>query len=267
MKLQHPLLHKTFGLLASFAIRQWSRTIDWKAVYFDPTVDTVHPRHQGRYVYATWHEHMLMPIALRGSRRMVALASNHSDGELVSRAMGHLGWRIARGSSTRGGTAALLRLLRDEDRHPNLTPDGPRGPRRKLSSGAIFLASRLELPLVCVGYGYDRPWRLRSWDCFAIPRPGTRARAVFGPPLRLPPDLDRAGLESYRAWFERLLNWLTQEAEGWAESGRRRPGEMSMLRAEARWAMMARRHPVPAFTLPKQLVNDWAVLTAVARAA
>jgi lysophospholipid acyltransferase (LPLAT)-like uncharacterized protein len=259
MKLHHPLLRNTLGLVGAFAIRLWRQTIDWKAVYCDPTVDTVHPRFQGRYVFAGWHEYMLMPIALRGHRRMLALASQHGDGEIISRAMRHLGWSVARGSTTRGGVAAVLRLLRDDDRHPNLTPDGPRGPRRQLSLGPIFLASKLGLPLVCVGYAYDRPWRLRSWDRFAIPRPFSRARAVFGPPLRVPPKLDRRGLERYRLWFEQLLNWLTEEAETWAERGGRRMGEAPMLPGEASPALR-RLDRGTALSLPDWLTTSWAAL-------
>ena len=59
--------------------------------------------------------------------------------------------------------------------HLTITPDGPRGPRRHMAPGPIYLASKLGLPLVLMGYAYDRPWRLHSWDRFAIPRPGSRA--------------------------------------------------------------------------------------------
>ena len=220
---------KLLGLCGATVVRVVRPTIDWRVVYHDPTMDPVHPGFPGGFVYAGWHEYMLMPIVLRGDRRLVALASAHQDGQVVSRAMCHLGWGVARGSTTRGGAAALLRLLRADGRSPNLTPDGPRGPRRRMSLGPIFLASRLGFPLACVGYGYDRPWRARSWDRFAVPRPFSRARAVFGPPLRVPGGLDRAGLEAYRHRAEQLLSWLTQDAETWAASGRRRPGELAML--------------------------------------
>jgi len=258
MKLKHPVLHKSLGLLAAVGARLWRCTIDWKALYFDPTVDTVHPRFHGRYVYAGWHEYMVMPIVLRAHRRMLALASDSSDGELMTLTMRHLGWGVTRGSSSRGGASAMLRFLRDDQRCPNLTPDGPRGPRRVLSPGAIFLASKLGVPLVCVGYGYDRPWRLRSWDRFAIPRPFARGRAVFGPPLRVPGKLDRTAMESHRGWFEQLLNWLTIEAETWAESGQRRPGELPMLPGEA--PAWLHRQRDPAFALPSSLLQGWAAL-------
>jgi hypothetical protein len=77
-----------------------------------------------------------------------------------------------------------------------------------------------------MGLGYDRPWRVKSWDRFAVPKPFSRARAVVGPPIHLPADLDRAGLEQSRQRVERLLNCLTTEAEAWAAAGTRKAGEL-----------------------------------------
>src|SRR4029077_15931043 len=71
-----------------------------------------------------------------------------------------------------------------------VTPDGPRGPRRRLAEGAIFLASRLQMPIVCMGFAFDHPWRQKSWDRFAIPRPFSRARAVISPFIEIPPNLE-----------------------------------------------------------------------------
>lgn len=267
MQFKHPLVQNAIGLALATTGGLLRRTIDWRAVYFDPTTDPVHPRHDGRFIYLGWHEYMFMPIVLRGTRRMLALASNHSDGRVVGRAMHHLGWVVTHGSSTRGGTAALLRLLRDDKRHLSLTPDGPQGPRRVMAGGAVYLASRLGLPVVCVGYGYNRPWRMKSWDRFAVPRPFSRGRAVFGPPTRVPPSLDRDGLEAHREWFEKLLNWLTVEAEQWAASGRRRAGEMLMRPRYAPHAM--HRAPAPVTPqLPASLAAErdelasWDVLAA-----
>ena len=259
VKLKHPFIVKALGAAAAGVARLYRRTIDWKALYFDPTTDTVHPEHAGRFLYLTWHEYMLMPILLRGSRWMRALASTHGDGELICNAMRHLGWHVTRGSSTRGGTAALFRLLRNDGRHITITPDGPRGPRRTMSPGVIYLASRLGIPIVCTGYGYHRAWRARSWDQFAIPRALTRGRAIFGPPLLVPPGLDRDGVELYREWFERLLNWLTTEAEEWAAGGHRKRGEVAMIPNVAP-PELHRPYHTP-LTLPPTLAADWAALT------
>jgi hypothetical protein len=103
-----------------------------------------------------------------------------------------------------------------------------------LAQGPIYLASKLQLPLVVMGFGYDRPWRANSWDQFAVPRPYSRARAVIGPPLTLPADLDRDGLETCRVRVERLLNCFTEEAEAWAMAGSRKAGEVVLGRDHKR---------------------------------
>jgi hypothetical protein len=82
---------------------------------------------------------------------------------------------------------------------------------------------------------------------------------VFGPPLKLPADLDRPALESYRHWFEELLNWLTEEAESWAAGGRRRPGEVPMLPGEAPWGLEALGR-ASHLSLPEGLARSWAEL-------
>ncbi len=81
-----------------------------------------------------------------------------------------------------------------------------------------------------MGLGYDRPWRAKSWDRFAVPLPGSRVRAVTSPSITIPPNLDRNGVELYRGKVERLLNRLTLEAEAWAESGTRKSCEVPLRR-------------------------------------
>ena len=85
-----------------------------------------------------------------------------------------------------------------------------------------------------MGFGYDRPWRLRSWDRFAVPRPFSRARLVLSPSITIPEKLDRAGIEHYRLEMERLLNRLTAEAEAWAESGTTKQGQVPLRRLASR---------------------------------
>jgi lysophospholipid acyltransferase (LPLAT)-like uncharacterized protein len=153
------------------------------------------------------------------------LLSKHRDADILYRLAYHMGFDCVRGSTYSGAAEALLELSRrGRHMHLTITPDGPRGPRRRLAQGPVFLASRLQLPIVPIGFGADRPWRARSWDRFAVPRPGSRARGVVGPEVMIPPNLDRAALELARQGVEGLLNDLTHEAETWAESGERRLG-------------------------------------------
>ncbi|HUY33145.1 MAG TPA: lysophospholipid acyltransferase family protein [Pirellulales bacterium] len=248
MKIRNATLTQLGGLLGATSIRAWMSSLDYRVAYYDPKVDPVHPEFSGQKLYIFWHEYILCPIAMRGHCNLAMLVSQHGDAEMLTVAARHLGFDCVRGSSRRGGAAALRELL-DKSRHMNLTitPDGPRGPRRVLAQGPIYLASKLGMPLVLLGLGYDRPWRVNSWDRFAIPRPFSRARGVISPALNLPGDLDRDGIEHYRREVERLLNRLTLEAEAWAESGTRKLDEQPARRehSKGRPRRADIQHPLP----------------------
>lgn len=211
------------GLFSAVCLRRWLGTLDFKVVYYDSHVDPASPFCREQKLYVFWHEYIPFPIYLRSHCNIAILLSQHRDAELLAHATSLLGFDFVRGSSTRGGAAAIRELLKkSQGMHLAITPDGPRGPRRELAPGAVFLASKLGLPLVPMGFGYDRPWRLNSWDKFAFPRPFSRARAVIGGDIHVPEDLDRQGIEHYRMRIEQLLNHLTLEAENWAASGTRK---------------------------------------------
>jgi lysophospholipid acyltransferase (LPLAT)-like uncharacterized protein len=76
------------------------------------------------------------------------------------------------------------------------------------------------MKVACVGVGYRRPWRLGSWDRFAVPKPFTRARCVTGEPIAVPAGLKAAQLEPYRLQIQDEMDRLNALAEGWAEGGR-----------------------------------------------
>ncbi len=217
------------GFLAATTVRLWMRTLDYQCAFYDPTVDLADPRCRGQKIFIFWHEHLLAPLYLRGHCNMAMLMSRHRDADILSELCHRMGFDFVRGSTFAGGTAALLELLRrSQTMSLAITPDGPRGPRRCMSQGAIYLASKSGMPLVPMGLGFDRPWRAGSWDRFAVPRPGSRARGVLGPAITIPPQLDRAGLEHYRLRLETLLNRLTLEAEAWAQSTTGKLGQQAL---------------------------------------
>ncbi len=228
------------GFLASEAIRAWMGTLDYRALCYDRSVDPQLGCQQPR-IYLLWHENILMPLYLRGHCDLAMLLSRHRDANILARVAYHLGFDCVRGSTNRGATTAIRELARrGRKMHLAITPDGPRGPRRHCAQGPIYLASKLQLPLVPLGFGFDRPWRTKSWDRFAIPRPFSRARAVMGPALTIPSHLDRDEIENCRRRIESLLTTLSNEASEWAESGISRVGEIVGCRqsrmARSKWA-------------------------------
>jgi lysophospholipid acyltransferase (LPLAT)-like uncharacterized protein len=241
MKIRSPFVDNLGGLLASAAVRFWMGTTQCKGAFYDPTVDPCFSQYRRPRIYIFWHEYILLPLYLRGHCNLSMLLSQHHDAQILSRAAYLMGFDFVRGSTTRGGVAAIRQLMaKSRRKHLTITPDGPRGPRRHLAPGPVYLASKLRMPLVAMGYGYDRPWRLNSWDRFAIPRPFSRVRIIISPEICVPPDLDRDGLGYYRQQIEILLNRLTDEAELWAESGCRKSEEVPLVRQPA---TASRPHP------------------------
>ena len=217
MKVRNPWLIRVLALLGAWAIRLWMGTVRYRFAESDTGAHPTDPR-VAPHIYAFWHESMLVPAALKGTVRV--LISRHADGELIAQVCRCLGFQPVRGSTTRGGAAGLLALARGgRAAHVAVTPDGPRGPRRRVQVGVVALASLTGMPVVGCGVGYSRAWRVRSWDRFAVPRPWSAVCCVLTPVLRVPPGLDRNGLEYYRRVLEERLSHATDAAERWAASG------------------------------------------------
>lgn len=219
MKIRHPWLIQGVGAFGSFAVRRLVGTTRFHFRYADPSLNPAVARVSGRrYIYAFFHDVMLFPAYYWNWPEMHILISDHADGEMITQVVKRLGFGVVRGSTTRGGARALREMTEKiEKGHLCFTPDGPRGPRHHVHQGMVYVASRLGLPIVGAGMAFDRPWRARSWDRFAVPRPYRVAACVTPEAVHVPPDADREMLEACRLEVERRMNQATLEAEAWVE--------------------------------------------------
>ena len=201
----------------SFIVRAWVSSITFRALYDDPAGD---PRRAGKGIYLFWHETLL--VATRHARSgFAALISQHADGELIAQVLQMLGGEAVRGSTKRAGMTALREMMRaGRVRHIGITPDGPRGPRRVVQQGAIYVASKAGMPLIPVGFAVRDCWRHRSWDRMAIPKPGTMGVELLGRPIEVPPGLDRDGIEGYRVRVQAAMDDVQRRAEEMVSVGR-----------------------------------------------
>lgn len=159
-------------------------------------------------IYLMWHSRILLGAATQADLGLSVLISQHGDGEYIARTVERLGFRCVRGSTTRGGARALLAIL-DILRGGGdvaFTPDGPKGPRLRVQQGCVAAASATGAPIVAVGFECSRTKRFRSWDRFMLPAPFTKVAVRFGEPIAVPPDLDQAGLETWRGRAEAAMH-------------------------------------------------------------
>ncbi len=142
-------------------------------------------------VYVCWHGSQLAPTYAFRDRGIWIMTSLSRDGDIQTQSLNCLGYRTVRGSSSRGGSRALLEMVRRLRRGEatSMTLDGPRGPRHVAKPGAVLLAQRAGAVVLAVGACYGRAWRLNNWDRFEIPLPFSRVAVVTSEPFTLPPGL------------------------------------------------------------------------------
>lgn len=220
MKIRSPWLLRPLSLLGALFIRFWVGSL--RGRLFDPEGVIPPPLAGGkRYIYALWHEYLLLPMSRIAQGNVHILISQHADGQFIAETARLLRFSTVRGSTTRGGVQAIRQMQRIAKRgHLAITPDGPRGPRRKVQPGVVWLASATGLPIVPVGLAGASGVRMRSWDRFFLPWPNSAAAGVIGPAIHVPPNLSREELEVYRQIVEDAITRATEQAEEWLATGR-----------------------------------------------
>lgn len=168
-------------------------------------------QHPGPVIYALWHEQQAMMTYINRGRGICTMVSRSRDGEYMARILRHFGYNCARGSSTRGGATALRSLIEAAGQGYSLvlTPDGPRGPARRVQRGVLYLAQKTGLPIVPCACFVSPKIVLSSWDKYQFPFPFATVNAVYGTPLRVTAgdDLERKGFD-----LEYFLNTATKDA-------------------------------------------------------
>ena len=171
----------------------------------------------GRLIVAVWHQRFLPALAYVTKFRNfepIVMISQSRDGELAARLAERLGLVPVRGSSTRGGAAALVAILKALKKNPAVIHivDGPQGPKGVVKPGLISMAQMSGAVILPVFVSADRAWIMRSWDRFLVPKPFSKVTIEWGSPLAVPQDLDPTRNEEFRAEIERRLS------EGYAQA-------------------------------------------------
>jgi len=215
MRLQHPLLNSALsaGLTSSF--RVLFRTL---RIEFDFAVADSNPYQIPRgttCLYPVWHDSIVVPVFAGRQPATVALVGAHNDGSYVANILKSVGIPAVRGSSSRGGAAALRRLIDEtQDRHVVMTPDGPRGPRRELKSGLTYLAAKTGKRIAPTAFACSRSCRIQgSWTDLMVPAPFSTVVALVGKPIEIPRKASREELDAYTAQVQQDMDGLNAKAE------------------------------------------------------
>ncbi len=174
----------------------------------------------------TWHRGAIFSLYFFGKKHPAIMISRSRDGEYLARYLSIMGGVPVRGSSSRGGLAALKEmadyLQGGPGRYAATVADGPRGPRCVAKKGMIVLAAHTGLPLVPLMWSSKQVWVLKNaWDRTMIPKPFAKVVFSAGHERHYPPDLKGQAMETARQELEQELNRLRDDLD--AITGYREP--------------------------------------------
>ncbi len=129
-----------------------------------------------------WHGRLLFPVFHLHKEGCYALAGLHKDAEIIARIANKLGWKMLRGSSSRGGVRVFKELLKVLNNKGKvfLTPDGPKGPQYQLKEGIIKSAINSDAIVLPLSGQASSIWKIKNWDEFVIPKPFGNIVHIFG---------------------------------------------------------------------------------------
>lgn len=151
----------------------------------------------------TWHGKIFIaPMIVKTltkrieyNKKPCVLNSKHSDGQLASKVMKLFNFEEIFGSTINqrkieqahnsGAAKSIIIMLKKikNGTSIHLSPDGPRGPIRKINSEVIAIAKKTNIPIFPVVIEYSFKKQLKSWDEFQIPLPFGKIICVYQEPI------------------------------------------------------------------------------------
>jgi len=165
---------------------------------------------QGNNIFAFWHSRLFFfayYYASNAKRKVSVLVSMSRDGDYGVALAHKLKQDVVRGSTSRGGQAAIRNLAARVAAGNNIaiTPDGPRGPAFKVNEGVIKLAQLTGARIFPASYNATHKKILKSWDRFILVKPFGRVHMAFAKPIEIPKKMNADEVESYRRNLEQTL--------------------------------------------------------------
>lgn len=170
-----------------------------------------------------WHGRLIANIFLWPDKYpLYQLSTAHRDGKIAGKTYGRFGitpvWLDS--ASPMEATRKLVKLLK-EGAFCAITPDGPKGPRQRMQSGALDIARMTGAVLLPISTSSTNAKVLNTWDQMQMPMPFGRGAALVGDPIEVPRKASDEELETIRKRAEDALNAQIQELD--AEFGQTTP--------------------------------------------
>jgi lysophospholipid acyltransferase (LPLAT)-like uncharacterized protein len=189
-------------------IRLYSRTFRFRIE--NEAAWKVYHRMGGTVLLCAWHQHFFGAIRHFQSYRNYKpglMISKSKDGHIIAEVARRSGWEPIRGSSSRGGLEAMLKMIEKlkKARLAGHIVDGPRGPAGEIKAGVIRISHAADAAIVPFYIQADKAWYFNSWDHFMLPKPFSKVILRFDEMIKFPATTDTKRFESQRRQLQETM--------------------------------------------------------------
>lgn len=155
--------------------------------------------HSKKTIFTLWHQNLVLCVVglMKYSTKFSPLVSPHSDGMILARIISKLKCNVIHGSTNKNSFGAIKEIYSclKLDKNILITPDGPRGPAKKINSNIVQITTKTNSKILILDFEIDRSFQLNSWDKLKIPLPFSKIRIKFKPIKS--EDLNKINLEKF----------------------------------------------------------------------
>ncbi len=168
------------------------------------------------FLIAFFHGRQFLLVRGLEGHQAAIMTSISFLGEVQRGILEGFGYKVIRGSSSRGGARVLGEMIRHlrQGGVAAMAVDGPRGPGRVVKPGIIFTARKLGVPIVPVATSAHPAFFFKSaWDQYILPLPFSRGVILLGLPWSPGEDSDANDVEKQCERLGQILGELEARAD------------------------------------------------------
>lgn len=204
---------KLKGFLFSWILRLQKLT--WRVCFQDREyLDRLY--HSGnKFLLCFWHGKYVPIFPLLEGYKAYVLSNLSQRGAVIAEICRNFGYSIAQiPDGHRGGTLRIMEELLSSARAVGVAVDGPLGPRHRVKTNVIRMASALTYNLLPVSVGSRRKLVLnKRWDRMELPLPFTKVCLAFGEPIKVPLSLPDRQIRELAGHLAGAIADLDEKAE------------------------------------------------------
>ena len=167
------------------------------------------------FILAFWHSQLMMiSFSWSYKKKINILASGHSDGRLGALIGNFFKLNNIQTSkkNKKSSMRPVFKLLKSKH-YIGITPDGPRGPKEKVSEGIIKIARNTNIPIIPIGFWSSKNFTLGSWDSFLITLPFSKCNFVWGEAIKIPNNIKEDEIINFQNILSNKIDECIEKAK------------------------------------------------------